>query len=424
MKLSVFERAQKYVAQMPPAIEGSGGSVACMAVARVLLDGFALSEEDSFAILTEYSARCSPPWSENELRHKMRSVKVRGTGGLLKEGDSYTPRHAAGSTPAARAAEPAPEFDSAKLKRFAAGWVEQVSAGWLADRSDLDPTDCSTHEFLSALYYPERGEKVLVFLNEFSQGEALWPDDAELPSQGPRGVWYLAQPVDGRWRKNPRSKKPEKLSRRIAECVLAWRYLVLESDEADARDWLAAVVQLPLRIAAIYTSGSRSIHVLVRVDAANAADWDRSKAALLKGLVTLGADRGALSGVRLTRLPNCLRMGKDVSAPSPESLESPEKPEKPMKKTYQPFPKPRLQKLLYLCREPAARPICGMIPRRSTVASLEALVKTQGLSLLSGTTDDLRKLQGRLLHVASESPTCKAAAREIGEHLAMEGGAR
>lgn len=416
-KLSIFERAQKYVAQMPPAIAGSGGSVACMAVAKVLLDGFALSEEDSFAILTEYSARCSPPWSENELRHKMRSVKVRGTGGLLKEDDSYTPRHAAGSTPAARAEEPRPEYDPAKLKRFAAGWIDQVSAGWLADRSEIDPSNCSTGEFLAALYYPDRGEKVIVFLNEFSQGEALWPDDKELPSQGPRGVWYLAQPVDGVWRKNPRGKNPEKLSRRIAECVLSWRYLVLESDEADARDWLAAVVQLPLKIAAIYTSGSRSIHVLVRVDAANPSDWDRQKAALLKGLVTLGADRGALSGVRLTRLPNCLRLGKDVaSAPAEATSENTQ----PMKKTYQPFPKPRLQKLLYLCREPAPRPICGMIPRRDLRASLESLVKSQGLSLLSGSADDLWRLQGRLLHVASESPVCKAAAREIGEFLAND----
>lgn len=415
-KLSIFERAQRYVAQMPPAIEGSGGSTACMAVAKVLLDGFALSHDDALAILREYSERCSPPWKEHELLHKLRSVKTTGTGSLLRQGDSYTPRHASGSVApvAARAEEPKPEYDPAKLKRFAAGWVNQVSASWLADRSEIDPSACSTGEFLAALYYPDRGEKVIVFLNEFSQGEAIWPDDKELPSQGPRGVWYLAQPVDGVWRKNPRGKNPEKLSRRIAECVLSWRYLVLESDEADARDWLAAVVQLPLKIAAIYTSGSRSIHVLVRVDAANAADWDRQKASLLKGLVTLGADRGALSGVRLTRLPNCLRLGKDVaSAPAEGVSENTQ----PMKKTYQPFPKPRLQKLLYLCREPAARPICGMIPRRDLRSSLETLVKSQGPSLLSGSSDDLRRLQGRLLHVASESPVCKAAAREIGELL-------
>lgn len=413
-KLSVFERAQKYVAKMDAAVSGSGGHDATFAVAKALVDGFSLSKEDALAILREYNERCSPPWKDHELLHKVNSVTA-STGYLLKDSDSYTPRHAAGSLPAARAAEPAPTFDSEKLARFAAPWASQVTAAWLADRSEIDPTACTTQEFLSALYYPERGEKVLIFLNEFSQGEAIWPDDRELPSEGRRGVWYLAQPVDGRSRPNPRGKDPSKLSRRIAECVVAWRYLVLESDQADARDWMGAVVQLPLKIAAIYTSGGRSVHVLVRVDAVNASDWDRTKAAILKGLVTLGADRGALSGVRLTRLPNCLRLGKDAVTPSDD-------PDKPMKKTYQPFPRPQLQKLLYVCREPAARPICEMIPRRDTVASLEALVRSLGLSILEKPAAELRALHRRLLHVAAQSPVCKAASREIGELL--EGGVR
>jgi len=36
--------------------------------------------------------------------------------------------------------------------------------------------------------------------------------------------------------------------------VTAWRYLVLESDVAEAGQWLNLLVQLPLPIAAIYTS--------------------------------------------------------------------------------------------------------------------------------------------------------------------------
>ncbi len=413
-KLSVYERAQKYVSKMDAAVSGANGHAATFAVAKALVDGFALSKEDALAILREYNERCSPPWKEHELLHKVNTV-TSSTGYLLKDSDSYTPHHAPGSLPAARPAEPAPSFDAAKLARFAAPWVDKVNAAWLADRSDLDPTCCSTHEFLSALYYPERGEKVLIFLNEYSQVDALWPDVKELPLEGPRGVWYLAQPVDGVARVNPRGKDPSKLSRRIAECVVAWRYLVLESDQADARDWMGAVVQLPLRIAAIYTSGGRSIHVLIRVDAVNASDWDRNKAAILKGLVTLGADRGALSGVRLTRLPNSLRLGKDVVEQSHDS-------EKPMKKTYLPFPRPQLQKLLYVCREPAPRPICEMIPRRDIVATLEGLVRSRGLELMDLPAHEMRAIHRRLSHVASQSPVCKSAAREIGD--LMVGGAK
>ncbi len=418
-KLSVYERAQKYVSKMDAAISGDlpgggGGHAATFAVAKALVDGFALSKEDALAIMREYNGRCSPPWKEHELLHKVNSISS-SSGYLLKESDSYTPRHAPGSLPEVRPAEPAPAFDAAKLARFAAPWADKVNAAWLADRSDLDPTCCTTHEFLSALYYPERGEKVLVFLNEFSQGDALWPDAKELPSEGPRGVWYLAQPVDGVARVNPRGKDPSKLSRRIAECVVAWRYLVLESDQADACDWMGAVVQLPLRIAAIYTSGGRSIHVLVRVDAVNASDWDRVKAAILKGLVTLGADRGALSGVRLTRLPNCLRLGEDVVHEQQDSEK------KPMKE-YKRFPRPQLQKLLYVCREPAPRPICEMIPRRDIVATLEGMVRTRGLALMDLPAHEMHAVHRRLSHVAAQSPVCKSAAREIGE--LMGGGAK
>jgi hypothetical protein len=97
------------------------------------------------------------------------------------------------------------------------------------------------------------------------------------------------------------------LSRRSEEAVSAFRYAVLESDEADADDWLRCLVQMPLRIAAICESGKRSIHALVRLDAASKADWDRLMGPIKPVLITLGADRGALSAVRLSRLPQALR---------------------------------------------------------------------------------------------------------------------
>ena len=82
---------------------------------------------------------------------------------------------------------------------------------------------------------------------------------------------------------------------------------MLESDEADAGDWLRCLVQMPLRIASICESGGRSIHALVRVDAESKADWDTKIKVIKPALVTLGADPGALSAVRLTRLPQAWR---------------------------------------------------------------------------------------------------------------------
>jgi len=137
------------------------------------------------------------------------------------------------------------------------------------------------------------GGKVPVFDYQKSQGQAVRPDEV-LPMTGRDGVY----------RPNPRS---EKLSRRREESIKAWRYMVLESDEAPAREWLGALVQLPLKIAAVYASGGRSVHALVRVDARTKSEWDAMKQRLLVGTVTPGADEGSLSAVRLTRLPGCWR---------------------------------------------------------------------------------------------------------------------
>ena len=124
-------------------------------------------------------------------------------------------------------------------------------------------------------------------------------------------MWFLCQPVSGKWYPNPRNRDREtgtmKLSRRSQEAVTAWRYLVLESDEAPEDLWLNFLAILPLPIAAIYTSGGKSIHALIRVFARSKEEWDGIKRVMVGVLTKLGADAGALSAVRLTRLPGCLR---------------------------------------------------------------------------------------------------------------------
>jgi len=91
------------------------------------------------------------------------------------------------------------------------------------------------------------------------------------------------------------------------EAVTAWRYMVLESDSATEPLWLNMLAQLPLPISAIYDSGGRSIHALIRVDASTKTEWDAIKRTFVGLLTKLGGDAGALSAVRLTRLPGCLR---------------------------------------------------------------------------------------------------------------------
>lgn len=201
---------------------------------------------------------------------------------------------------------PKPQFDPEKLKATAAR-VVGIDEAWLRSRSPVPPDTITSAQFLDHLY--TTGEKILVFTHYESQGQLLYHVGAEtehpIPAASPSGVWFLVNPVDGEYYPNPRQEN--KTSRRSEESITSWRYLVLESDVADSNDWLACLVQLPLKIAAIYTSGGKSIHALVRVDAVSKQHWDEERDAIKTVVVTLGADANAMTAVRLSRLPCTLR---------------------------------------------------------------------------------------------------------------------
>lgn len=346
------ERASAYVAKMAGAVAGSGGHNQTFYVACVLVHGFRLSESAALSILREYNSRCAPPWSDPDLVHKIKSAAGSTASAGMQElwakvsADSRADERQGrpvdssdGDLPPIERPE-RPKYDPAKLKELSAPWNETVSSVWLANRSVTDPCELDAAGFLKAMY--PAGEKVLCFTNQRSQGQALWPDEAP-PSHSPVGVWFLPQPVDGKYHPNPRAVgadgKP-KTSRRSMESVTSWRWMLLESDEADMRDWLGLLVQIPLRIGAIYSSGGRSVHVLVRMDKASKSGWDRAKdelAPCLNLLCMAGVDMKAITAVRLSRLPQCRRGRK-------------------------------LQKLFYLNPDPPVRPLIEIAPKRDVEA--------------------------------------------------------
>jgi hypothetical protein len=206
-----------------------------------------------------------------------------------------------------------PAFRLSALARLASNIQELVTPEYLEARSPITCWNRSPAGFLHKLYLP--GEKVVVFNVFESQGCAIWEHKGIgqnlstlnwLQSGQLHGVWFLANPVDGEYYFNPRENKQ---SRRSEESITAWRYGVLESDDAPAKSWLRVLVQLPLPIAAIYESGDRSIHALVLVNAICKEDWDIAvRKDLGPALATLGICMGSLTAVRLSRLPNCMRM--------------------------------------------------------------------------------------------------------------------
>lgn len=83
---SVYDRAAKYIAKMPPAISGQSGHNATFHVACVLVQAFGLEPDEAYPIMLGWNNGCQPPWSEKDLRHKLNDAsKVPGQRGYLRD---------------------------------------------------------------------------------------------------------------------------------------------------------------------------------------------------------------------------------------------------------------------------------------------------------------------------------------------------
>ena len=301
--------------------------------ACVIVQGFQLSGPLAQALLHEYLNRSDLPWTDREVDHKLRSAER--VGGKEPGYLIWTRGHAG-----AQHAQAVPKweefqrqqkhlstkalvFDAAALKNVQ-GVTVAVDENFLRERSVMDPRRATAEVFLEALY--KRDERVLVFTKFTSQGdfayvprEGWWklgngPGEervkvVEVEREWRLGVWFLAQPVSGGW-KCSAGRGEKRQTRRSEVNVTAFRYMVVESDiEGIEQQWLNLLGQLPLPIVALYTSGGRSVHALLRVNAETKPDWDAWKDALRPLLTKFGADKGVFSAVRLTRLPTFFRAG-------------------------------------------------------------------------------------------------------------------
>lgn len=268
--------------------------------------------------------------------------------------------------------EEIPPYDEQKLRTYVEA-VPPLTREHLKRVSPVKVETATAADFLEVLYGDR--ERVLIFTEFYSQGDFLYQVGSggcrlsqergvkavvsPLPTRSREGVWFLCNPVSGKWQPIESQRKRERLpadvcgppavreipakwGRRSWQSVTSYRYAVLESDCAPEDLWLRALVKMPCPIVAIYSSGGKSLHALVRIDAASKLQWDlwvrgrnqgtHGRVASLMSLVCpLGADPNALTAVRLTRLPFCHREG--TKAPG---------------KGYQRYNEPRMQELVYL----------------------------------------------------------------------------
>lgn len=76
--MPMIERARRYLAATPPAIQGQSGDIRTFRVCCQLVCRFGLSDAEAMLVIDRWNARCSPPWSEGQLAAKIRNARVHG----------------------------------------------------------------------------------------------------------------------------------------------------------------------------------------------------------------------------------------------------------------------------------------------------------------------------------------------------------
>jgi putative DNA primase/helicase len=116
---TVEERAVAYLERVPGAVSGQGGHDRTFAAACALVQGFDLDPGTALSLLLRhYNPRCVPPWSEDDLRHKVEDADRAASDkprGYLRDADGGTgtpgtpppdpPAGAAGAYPRPRSGE-------------------------------------------------------------------------------------------------------------------------------------------------------------------------------------------------------------------------------------------------------------------------------------------------------------------------------
>lgn len=77
--------ATRWIADYPGAVEGHGGDHHTFAAACRLVRDFALSEDEAMRLLLNWNERCVPPWSDVELRGKVRGAMKYGSGEIGRD---------------------------------------------------------------------------------------------------------------------------------------------------------------------------------------------------------------------------------------------------------------------------------------------------------------------------------------------------
>lgn len=307
--MNTYARAKSYLDKIPGAVAGDRGHDTTFTAACCLVR-FGLSESDQVALLDEYNARCSPPWSERELAHKLADARRKATPGQFasagyRNGHSPAPARPDTWKPLAPVGSPKPAPAAAP-----------VAVCPDVPPADLpEPVDRGAVALLRALYKPDECVRIVKgVVREHDQRET--PEDGGVPL--PVSTWIAKAEarggdLAGLWSSASGAgvyvgMNPVKPGGTRDEDVTAFRFALVESDSLPQEEQWAKICASRVPCAAVIDSGGKSIHAWIRVDARDAREY-AERVAFLQGYFP-HADRKNSNPGRLSRLPDARRRGK------------------------------------------------------------------------------------------------------------------
>lgn len=301
------ERAALYLSKIPPAVSGQGGHDATYHAACVLVQGFGLSEAEAESLMSEYSQRCDPPWSESEIRHKIQSAASapcnRPIGYLLGKSVAY--KFGDEEKPAAHVVKQAKKQDDT------ANAVDYKLTGTVEMPK---PIEGGTMTFLRTLFKPDEGVRIVSSkLNEEqrevpeNEGTTLerdkWLSKLEKAGGDPNKIWKPRDKTGIYVTVNPMKPGGSKDSD-----VLEFRHALIEFDGLPVEQQWELYKASDLPCAAVIASGGKSIHAWVRVDAKDKREYDERVKFLYAHFARYNPDQKNGNPSRLSRLPGCARL--------------------------------------------------------------------------------------------------------------------
>lgn len=313
--MDLEERICRYLSKCDAAISGSGGHNTTFNVACILVNGFGLDATKALHFLQIYNQRCQPPWSERELIHKVESAinaqHSKPRGHLIGNGTFKADDFKSGSLPV----KPQPKKVTIDPATAIENWLKgnHCTDADLYEASPVKPSESLPDDgplLLAHLY--QKGE-IINFVTEFKMSKQKDGSDKPVPMgygasierdelldmwsfsmpQSDCGGWMRMNPVDGRG---------------IGDSnITAYRFILLEFDQIPLPLQVSLLGKLALPIAAILTSGGKSIHAWVKADSNDLTGYKDDSAMLLSMLESLGIDPKNKNPSRLSRLVGVTR---------------------------------------------------------------------------------------------------------------------